>query len=85
MKMKPQTASIEQQWRDYCTQVLPADVGPVQLQETRRAFYAAANAVLQVMLHLVATQEDDEAGVRILQGMHDECIAFSRAIARGEA
>jgi hypothetical protein len=85
--MMPHThpTTIAAQWRSYRNEVMPANAGPTQLQETRRAFYAAAHSVLQVMLHVVAAEEDDEVGVQILQAMHDECQAFSQSIARGEA
>jgi hypothetical protein len=85
--VKPQHvhATIAAQWRSYRNDVMPVNAGPTQLQETRRAFYAAANSMLQVMLHIVAADEDDDVGVQILQAMHNECAEFSRAVARGEA
>lgn len=84
--MKQKIPAIAQVWEDYRRSVLlPAGAGRVQLQETRRAFYAASHAVLQIMLQIVAAEPDDEDGVRMLEAMHQECRDFVQSVNRGEA
>lgn len=40
---------IEAVWESYRTEIVPADASRVQLQETRRAFYAGAMGLFEVV------------------------------------
>jgi hypothetical protein len=42
--------SFEKQWNDYYKLVVPVNAGPTQLIETRRAFYAGAIALMNVIM-----------------------------------
>jgi hypothetical protein len=56
--------SIAEAWRSYDARVLPAVAGEVQRMETRKAFYAGAMVLFNILLHGVSdgdemTEEDD--------------------------
>jgi len=80
--------TIGEQWETYNGLVLPSSAGPVQRQETRRAFYGGAHAALQALLNNVGDDpnepatEDEEA---LLAGLISECETFLKAILAGEA
>ena len=44
---------IEQAWLSYSDNVIPKGAPAVQLQETRRAFYAGAQALFQTLLNIL--------------------------------
>jgi hypothetical protein len=76
--------TIAQHWARYMREVMPPNANGVQIQETRRAFYAAAYAVLVSMRDELALLEDDEA-VRVLEALHAECHAFAQRVGGGKA
>jgi len=60
------TFKLADQWQDFEKRVLPADAGEVQRIETRRAFYAGAQALLCGLLNMFEpdhgpTEEDLKA------------------------
>lgn len=54
---------IMEEWNKFRETVLPADVGPVQLIETRRAFFAGA---ISCFASVIAVNENtpDEEGIK---------------------
>ena len=77
--------TIADQWADFERLVLPKSAGAVQRQETRRAFYAGAQAALTVAIQIADADPSDEAGAAMLEGLHDECRRFGEEIAAGRA
>ena len=77
--------TIAEQWADFERLVLPRTAGAVQRQETRRAFYAGAQAALTVSVEIADADLSDEAGAAVLEGLHDECQRFAGEIAAGRA
>lgn len=75
--------SVKDQWESYAAHVLPPDCGLLQRQETRRAFYAGAFAMLMMSAN-VAHMTDDE-GVSYLEGLRRELERFQRDVAMGGA
>lgn len=76
-------------WQSYAARVLPPDAPPVQRQETRRAFYAGAGAVLSgVLLGLVESpgpaEADTEADTQAINELLEELDAFARDVAAGK-
>jgi hypothetical protein len=69
--------TIAQHWAAFERLVLPADCGPVQRQEMRRAFYCGAHAVLTITLEISSAEVSEDAGAAILEGLHDECRRFA--------
>lgn len=57
--MNTTTTPLLEQWRTYDTFVVPRDAPEVQREECRRAFYAGAFAMFELMI--AAAEHDDEA------------------------
>lgn len=70
--------TLREQWESYLADVMPRDAPPVQIQETRRAFYAGARAMQALQLH--ASTLSDDAGVHMLQSFSDELVAFGLSV-----
>lgn len=73
-------------WAGYAERVLPAEAGPSQTRETRRAFYAGADALLRaVMVALEPGSDATESDVTLMEGIDDELKAFARDVQAGRA
>lgn len=70
-------------WSLYRTEVLYAVTNPVQIEETRRGFYAGAAAILDLLLRVSPEEVSEDQGVEMLQALHDEIKAFATDI-RGD-
>lgn len=77
--------TIEKEWMQYEALVIPKDAGSIQRQETRRAFYAGAQALLEMTNSLGEETVSEDAAVAILQGWHEECQLFTMEIVKGNA
>jgi hypothetical protein len=74
------------QWRQYVTRVLPADVHPLQLKETKRAFYAGAQCLLYAVQQGLSAGDGVEDGdVAMLEAVERELSDFAEAVAQGRA
>jgi hypothetical protein len=62
--------------------VVPNGAPPVQLQETRRAFFAGAKALLLVLMNDVTPLSED-AGVQVLEAVDKELNQFRHDVLRG--
>jgi hypothetical protein len=76
------TGLVEQGWRSYRDQVVPNGAPPVQLQETRRAFFAGAKLLLSVLMNDVTPLSED-AGVQVLEAVDKELNQFRHDVLRG--
>lgn len=73
-------------WQSYVDDVLPKHAGAVQRQETRRAFYAGAQAFFHaVAAGLSEGAEPTDEDVQSLEALHGEFKAFARDVAAGKA
>ena len=79
------TRTIAQQWANFEKAVLPANAGPVQRQEMRRAFYGGFGAALMASVEIADAELTDEAGAAVLEGYHQECALFVQAVQEGRA
>lgn len=70
--VKPE--SIAAAWESYRLDLL-YDAPPVQIQETRRAFYAGAAALLGVQQNMATTLSDDDA-VEGMEALVQELVEF---------
>jgi hypothetical protein len=75
--------SIDAEWRSYEKAVVPKTAGEVQRQETRRAFYAGASAMLNMQMEMAELSED--AAVAVLNGLHEEAGSFAFMVMEGKA
>jgi hypothetical protein len=68
---------IAGEWRSYREGVLPAEAPDVQVLETKRAFYAGAWALLQLMLNLdEGTLDATDQDLRVMDVIHQELQSF---------
>jgi hypothetical protein len=72
-------------WESYQSQVMPHDAGHSQRVETRRAFYAGAQAVLQMALAIGEDSVSEAQGIILLETLKRECEAFVDLIRKGKA
>jgi hypothetical protein len=82
MKMK----RIADLWQSYLDDVMPKTAGPVQIQETRRAFYAGAGAVLaNIVSNLTEGPEAEDEDLANMDAIAEELEAFKNDIRAGKA
>ena len=77
--------TIQEQWEMYEKLVLSKDASPIQLLETRRAFYAGFEAMLRVQWAIAGNEYSEDAGVAMLEGCYEESRAFARLVTDGKA
>jgi hypothetical protein len=78
--------TIKEQWESYVRAVMPASVGQVQLQETRRAFYAGAYAMITALTAGVSDEaEMTPQDVNVMESLHRELEQFYSDVKQGKA
>jgi hypothetical protein len=68
--------TVAQRFLDFQEQVISPDAPPIQIGETRRAFYAGAKAMLDAGLELA--ELDQCIAVIALEALHIECRRFGQ-------
>ena len=81
----PLETRIASQWDSYRRDVVPARAPLIQLQETRRAFYAGAWAALQLLAAVSSDDVSEDAGAAYIESLHQECRDFVASMLRGES
>lgn len=77
----PNTApSLESVWQSYRADVIPADAGPIQVEECRRAFYAGAAGFYSTGSALAINGDPDP-----IDTLRDELVAFEPIVGRRPA
>ena len=80
------TAIIEDGWKEYEADIIPADAPEVQRVESRRAFYAGAFVLFQGMLNNVSHGPGhSDADDRLMEGLKDELEHFYAELKAGRA
>lgn len=75
------TPSIAQSFESYRREVIPPDAPPLQIEECRRAFYAATYNMLMTLLITVGDDStDEEEGIATLERLKAECETFAASI-----
>ena len=79
------TGHIEKAWRSYLHQVVPRGAPPVQVRETKRAFFAGASAYAFTVMSLVSkgagvTAADESMMKDIMQELED----FTESVGKGQ-
>ena len=77
--------TVKEQWDSFRTLVIPTNAPEIQVTEMRRAFYAGVEAMLRIQWEVGDDAVSEDAGVAILEGIHDECRRFAAEVARGAA
>lgn len=78
------TRTIDEQWQQYRRECVPPRVGPVQLQETKRTFYAAAAMVFSLIAVEAAELPEDEA-LQLFDALRAELTRFNADLMAGRA
>lgn len=84
MKLK----TIEEEWTGFSEMIfskLKVPPGPVQVEETKRAFFAGAWAMLTAFVALGGPQFSEEQAVRFLEEREEEGRAFYQDLIRKHA
>ena len=71
------TKLIQHGWESYRRNVVPADASPIQINETRQAFYAGASILFEALMRVM--DSDDEAaskGTRVMNDLQTEVSDF---------
>lgn len=81
--------SVQGLWAQWFEVVLAKqDPSPVQIRETKRAFYAAIQGFLYMMMHRLDHTDDwrevTDADAKWMEGIEKELSDFSEAVKRGE-
>lgn len=76
--------TIKEQWESYLA-ILPKNAHPIQVQETRRAFYGGCLA-MQALYNLCSGDDvTEDAGVELLKAFQQELDAFAIDVKEGRA
>lgn len=71
---------IEAGWETYRLKVVPSTASKVQLDETRKAFYAGASHLFAAMMtHLEEGSEETPADLQMMDNLFEELKAFGRS------
>lgn len=83
MAEKPTMAAS---WGNFAELVMPPNAPDSQRREMRRAFYAGFHQALVTLEHAVGPDEvDEDAGVKVLEALHEEAERFAADVANGRA
>jgi hypothetical protein len=75
---------IAEIWDDYAEHVLPSDAPPVQVQETRRAFYFGVNGLFGLLMNgLDEDSEPTDADLAKMSDIQDELKQFVKDVEAG--
>lgn len=77
---------IEKAWVEYRTNLMPAGCSLVQLEETKKAFYAGSSALLDILLKAVGQgHEPTEADLFVMDGINRELLEFFQLVLVGKS
>jgi len=72
-------------WQSYAAHVLPPNASDTQRRETRRAFYAGALSIFNVIVDsLTDGPEPQEEDVRTIEALSEELSAFAQVVREGK-
>lgn len=77
--------TIAAHWESYRAEVLPEDAGLVQITECRRAFYAGAQAMINLYAVIAEPSVSEDAGMAMISGFLDESRRFGEEVGAGRA
>jgi len=75
-RLHPPQPTVLDLWESYLKNVVPADAEPIQIQETRRAFYGGAWMLLQTVKRLGDDDFTEDDGVEALEALEQEMKNF---------
>lgn len=82
---KPKANLIAATWLTYLDKVVPNGAPPIQIQESKRAFFGGVTALLGIMQTIGERDDiDEESGAKILGLIDDECRQFVADVVAGK-
>ena len=72
-------STIEEVWKLFAGLVLPPNVPPIQFIEMRKAFYAGAAAMLELVMMVGDDSFEEDAGVQRLESLSQELTEFAKS------
>ncbi len=83
--MSPQSVKyiIADQFESYKTAAIPQDASETQVRETRRAFYAGAEAMMTICHYVGQDSVSEDKAQNILVDADQELREFSKAVLEG--
>ena len=72
--------TIKESWESYKELVIPKTAGPVQIAETRQAFYAGAHVVFGITTMIGEPFVPEELGLAQLDALKAELDAYQKEI-----
>jgi hypothetical protein len=81
------TDLVGQRWRQYSSKILdPIQANQIQRQETRRAFYAGASALMTIILENMSSGDEvQESDLTMMDSLKAELDNFVAAVSSGRA
>jgi hypothetical protein len=76
---------IQEAWNSYLRDVVPHDAPAVQITESKRAFFAGAQALIQAVVAIGEDDVTEDQGVEILEDCQRELQAFLADVTGGRA
>lgn len=78
--------TLDDEWKEFARQVIPAAASTRQIAEMRRAWYAGVATMFSLMTWgLDPEREPTDLDVEYLENLHKELTEFSNAVGRGAA
>ena len=74
-------STLLEDWREFETNILPADFGVEQRRKTKFAFYTAATLVIDRLLQSEAGRLAESPAIDFIHQMKVECQALANSIA----
>jgi len=72
-------AVIDEHWKIFAKAIFAGEpVSRVQYEETRKAFFAGATAMLRMIQAIGDDSVSEEDGVMVLDAVEEECVQFSK-------
>lgn len=79
-------ASVGGWWHDYAEKIIPANAPKIQMQESKRAFYAGAASMLDaIMSGLSMGDEPTDADLQHMSNLQGELDRFVSDVKAGRA
>ena len=78
---------VDEKWEEFYRRILqPIGPSPIQIRETRRAFYAGVDAVFTEVLNRMSMDgEPTKEDIALLDGITKDLKRFQKALRKGEA
>ncbi len=77
--------TIAEMWSSYQRDVVPKGASATQIQETRRAYYAAIFYFIRMLEEIGEDHVSEEQGVAYLEARKTEAMNFAVEVAAGKA